>query len=145
MYGTVLNYSTRDSLPGSHINIQEFSPGDKSVTTLTNVRGQFEYYLERNKVYKVSFSTKGRVAKSVELNLQNAPDSLWDDGISMNINMTLFRKIPGVDFSFPQAPIGKCKYDPAFKQLTWDLVYTEVIRGKMKGLLEDYELGQKKK
>lgn len=146
VYGTIRDYSTRDSLPYSQIDIKEIFNGKKHSKVLANGRGRFEFYLERNRVYSASFSSEGRVAKSVEINLLNAPDSLWDDGgVAMNIDMTLFREVPGISFSLLEQPIGKCKYYPATDQLAWDLAYTEKIKGQLEQLLKKYQQAEEAK
>jgi hypothetical protein len=79
------------------------------------------------------------VSKNVTINTSSIPEEERQGGMGMNVEMTLFQELPGVDFKLLQQPIGKSKYDPATKNLAWDLAYTAQIQAEMSRMLKEYD------
>ncbi|HMN04290.1 MAG TPA: hypothetical protein PKD45_01070 [Flavobacteriales bacterium] len=136
LYGTIKSYETRDSLPGASVRLLEQPAGQELLHLVANERGRYELELNRSGLFRLAFSDEGRVAKMVEIDLRDVPDSLWAGGVAMNIEMTLFETLPGVDYSILAEPMGRARYNAELDNIAWDLEYTEGIRQQLKALQE---------
>ena len=137
VYGTVKDYNTSKKLDG--INVTVFKDGVKLSSVVTSANGKYEFNLDYGYEYKLLFDKPGMVGKNVAINTRSIPEEDRVGGLAMNVEMTLFQDIPGIDFKLLQQPIGKSKYDPTTHMLAWDLEYTEQIRSEMARLLKEYD------
>jgi len=138
VYGTVKTYEERDSLPGASIAVCIPGTDGNLVVMNTNHRGRYAIELNRDHVYRLSFSAPGRVGKSVLIDATNIPDSIWGEGFAMSIDITLFKEDPRIDFSILKEDIGRARYDAAQGMIAWDLAYTERIRQQFAELMDRY-------
>ena len=139
IYGTVKDYVTGDSLPGSQIRLREWPSGQELLQLPTNERGRYELTLNKNGVFRLEYGGAGLVAKTVEIDLTGVPDSVWAGGMAMNIEITLFKENPDLDYSVLDEPIGKARYIEQAGRLEWDLAYTEGIRQRLYALKKAYD------
>ena len=95
--------------------------------------------MNRTGIFRLAFADEGRVAKTVEIDLTGTPDSLWIGGVAMNVEITLFEALPGVDYSVLKEPMGKARYNAEQDNLAWDLEYTEGMRQRLEALMEAYD------
>jgi hypothetical protein len=141
VYGTVKDYNTSKKLDG--VTVTVFKDGTKFASVTTSANGKYEYNLDYGYEYKLLFEKPGMVAKNVTINTASIPEAQRVGGLAMNVEMTLFTDIPGIDYSILQQPIGKSKYDPGTQMLAWDLEYTEHMRSELDRLQKEYD--EKKK
>ncbi|MFT3885287.1 MAG: hypothetical protein QM724_07615 [Flavobacteriales bacterium] len=141
IYGTVKDYASAKKLDG--ITVSVFKNGAKLAETVTNASGKYEFNLDYGSEYKVVYTKAGIVSKNISIDTRNIPEEERVGGHGMNIEMTLFPELPGMDFSILQQPIGKAKFDPGTNEVTWDLQYTQQIRSEVDRLMKEYE--EKKK
>ncbi|HRN35433.1 MAG TPA: hypothetical protein PLL18_00780, partial [Flavobacteriales bacterium] len=141
VYGTVKDYNTAKKLDG--VTVTVYKDGAVLNSVVTSANGKYEYNLDYGYDYKIVFSKPGIVGKNVSINTKGIPDEDRQGGLAMNVEMTLFQDIPGIDYSILQQPIGKSKYDPSTGMLAWDLQYTEQMRAELRRLENEYD--QKKK
>ena len=137
VYGTVKDHSTAKKLDG--VKIVVFKNGAKLTEVITNASGKYEVNLDYGADYKLVYSRPDLVDKNITIDTRNIPEEERLGGHGMNIEMTLFGNLPGVDFSILQNPIGKAKYDPGTSEVTWDLEYTNQIRNEIARLMKAYE------
>ena len=137
VYGTVKDYNTSKKLDG--ITVSVLKDGAKFAQVVTSANGKYEFNLDYGHDYKLVFEKPGMVGKNVSINTTSIPEGDRQGGLAMNVEMTLFQELPGIDFKLLQQPIGKSKYDPETKNLSWDLQYTEQIRSEMERLLKEYD------
>lgn len=97
----------------------------------TNERGRYELTLNKEGVFRLEYGGAGRVGKCVEIDLTGVPDSVWAGGLAMQIDITLFKRNPDIDYSVLEEPIGKARYSAQAGILEWDLAYTEGIRQRL--------------
>ncbi|MBP8824518.1 MAG: hypothetical protein KBH07_12830 [Flavobacteriales bacterium] len=139
VFGTVTDYQTGDSLPGTGIIIQNWPRGQEQRRLHADEHGRYEFYLGRGDRFRVSYSRSDRVQKHVEIDAVSVPDSSWHGGMAMEINMTLFKPFPGSDDDLFNEAIGRSRYNPATNLLEWDLAYTERIRKRLGKYMEDLD------
>lgn len=141
VYGTVKDYVSSKKLDG--ITVTVFKNGGKLAEVVTNASGKYEFNLDYGSDYKLMYSRAGMVSKNISIDTKNIPEEERVGGHGMNVEMTLFTELPGIDFSVLQQPIGKAKFDPTTKEVTWDLQYTEQVRAEIQRLMKEYD--EKKK
>lgn len=141
VYGTVKDYVSSKKLDG--ITVTVFKNGGKLTEVVTNASGKYEFNLDYGSDYKLVYSKPGMVSKNISIDTKNIPEEERVGGHGMNVEMTLFAELPGIDFSVLQQPIGKAKFDPTTKEVTWDLQYTEQVRAEIQRLMKEYD--EKKK
>ena len=141
VYGTVKDYATSKKLDG--ITVTVYKNGGKLAEVVTNASGKYEFNLDYGSDYKIVYSKPGMVSKNISIDTKNIPEEERVGGHGMNVEMTLFAELPGIDFSMLQQPIGKAKFDAASKEVTWDLQYTEQVRAEIQRLMKEYD--EKKK
>lgn len=137
VYGTVKDYNTSKKLDG--ITVTVFKDGAKLSSVVTSANGKYEFNLDYGYEYKLLFDKPGMVGKNVTINTRGIPEEDRIGGLAMNVEMTLFQDIAGIDYSILQQPIGKSKYDPATNMLAWDLEYTEQMRAELNRLQKEYD------
>ncbi len=141
VYGTVKDYVSSKKLDG--ITVTVFKNGGKLAEVVTNASGKYEFNLDYGSDYKLVYSKAGMVSKNISIDTKNIPEEERVGGHGMNVEMTLFTELPGIDFTVLQQPIGKAKFDPTTKEVTWDLQYTEQVRSEIQRLMKEYD--EKKK
>ena len=141
VYGTVKDYVSSKKLDG--ITVTVFKNGGKLAEVVTNASGKYEFNLDYGSDYKLVYSRASMVSKNISIDTKNIPEEERVGGHGMNVEMTLFAELPGIDFSVLQQPIGKAKFDPTTKEVTWDLQYTEQVRAEIARLMKEYD--EKKK
>ncbi|MCB0792769.1 MAG: hypothetical protein KDB97_13445, partial [Flavobacteriales bacterium] len=137
VYGTVKDYSSGKKLDG--VNVVVYKNGAKLTEVVTNASGKYEFNLDYGADYKIMYGKSGLVGKNIQIDTRNIPEEERVGGHGMNIEMTLFSELPGIDFAVLDKPIGKAKFDPSTKEVTWDLDYTEQIRNEIARLMKEYE------
>ncbi|MCB9170179.1 MAG: hypothetical protein H6594_07505 [Flavobacteriales bacterium] len=142
VYGTVKDYSSGKKLDG--ITVTVYKNGAKLTDVVTNASGKYEFNLDYGADYKIMYAKPGLVGKNIQIDTRNIPEEERVGGHGMNIEMTLFSELPGIDFAVLDKPIGKAKFDPATNEVTWDLEYTEQIRNEIARLMKEYEDKQKR-
>ncbi len=141
VYGTVKDYVSSKKLDG--ITVTVFKNGGKLAEVVTNASGKYEFNLDYGSDYKLVYSKAGMISKNISIDTKNIPEEERVGGHGMNVEMTLFAELPGIDFSVLQQPIGKAKFDPTTKEVTWDIQYTEQVRAEIARLMKEYD--EKKK
>ncbi|HMN04548.1 MAG TPA: hypothetical protein PKD45_02385 [Flavobacteriales bacterium] len=142
VYGTVKDYNTSKKLDGIVVTV--FKDGVKSNSVVTSANGKYEFNLDYGYVYKIVYEKAGIVAKNVSIDTKGIPETDRAGGLAMNVEMTLFQDIPGIDYSILNQPIGKSKYDEKAGMLSWDLAYTEQMRAELNRLQKEYDEKKKK-
>src|SRR5690606_9856370 len=137
VYGTVKDYNTSKRLDG--ITVSVYKDGALHSSVVTSANGKYEFNLDYGYEYKLLFDKPGMVGKNVVINTRQTPEEERIGGLAMNVEMTLFQDIAGIDYSLLQQPIGKSKYDPSTNMLAWDLEYTEQMRAELNRLQKEYD------
>ncbi len=137
VYGTVKDYVSSKKLDG--ITVTVFKNGAKLAEVVTSASGKYEFNLDYGSDFKLVYSKPGMVSKNISIDTKNIPEEERVGGHGMNVEMTLFQELPGIDFSILQQPIGKAKFDPTTKEVTWDLDYTNQVRSEIARLMKEYD------
>lgn len=142
VYGTVKDYNTSKKLDA--VTVTVLKNGVKSNSVVTSANGKYEFNLDYGYEYKLLYEKAGMVGKNVVIDTRGIPEEERVGGLAMNVEMTLFQDIPGIDYSILDQPIGKSKYDGGQGMLSWDLAYTEQMRAELNRLQKEYDEKKKK-
>ena len=88
-----------------------------------------------DKFYKIVFSSPGYVSKYVTIDLRDIPPAKQVGGFEMNIDISLFKQLDGIDYSLLDEPIGKAKYYAKTGVMVWDMAYTQDMQRKIRDII----------
>jgi len=137
LHGLVSEYFTGDAMKGVQIRLVKDSVDRETVFTTGN--GKYELYLERGYDYQVWFYRSDMVTKHVRIDAREIP--LFPDVpfFDMDLQMTLFTWVDGLDYELFNAPIGLSEYKQSVRNLNWDVDYTERNRRYVDRFMVNYE------
>lgn len=136
VYGTVKDQYTAKKLEDVVVTI--YKNGGKLQEVSSNASGKYEFTLDYGADYKIVYSRIGWVSKNYTVDTRNVPEEQRVGGEGMNVEMTLFQELPGMDFSILQQPIGKAKYSAEKTGLDWDWDYTASVQNEVNRLIKEY-------
>ena len=142
VYGTAKDRTSMKKMDG--VTVTVFKDGVQQSNVITSSNGKYEFNLDYGHQYKLVYSKAGIVSRNVSIDTRNIPDQEKAGGLAMNVEMTLFATLPGMDFSLADQPIGISKFDPATGNLAWDNDYTTQMQSKLDQMFKDYDEQQKK-
>lgn len=136
IYGTIKDQYTAKKLDGVVVAI--YKNGGKLQEVSSNASGKYEFNVDYGAEYKIVYNKVGWVSKNYTVDTRNVPEESRVGGEGMNIEMTLFQELPGMDFSILNQPIGKAKYYAEKSGLDWDWEYTAQIQNEVNRLIKEY-------
>jgi len=143
IFGIVKDYATSKKIPG--VTIKAFENGKLIDTYETKANGKYEFFLDVGKQYELVFSKPGIVTKRVSMDARNIPSEDVGAGFSMNIEMSLFEEMEGLDVSILNQPIGIAKYNANTGALEFDFAYTQKIKDELNRLMKEWAAKSKEK
>jgi hypothetical protein len=139
VYGSVKDHGTGAPLERFLVTAINMRDTADRVMARTNAKGRYELVLHGDKEHVLVYSAVGMLTKYVLLDLRGPDAAQWKDGFGMNINMTLFAPVEGVDFSVLREPVGKCRFDRELAAFGWDGPYAESVRLRLAELMKEVE------
>ncbi|MBL7962428.1 MAG: hypothetical protein JNM31_01165 [Flavobacteriales bacterium] len=136
IYGNVKDQYTSKKLDGVTVTI--LKNGAKLNEVKTNASGKYEVNLDYGADYSIVFNRANYISKNISIDTRNVPEEDRTGGHAINMDMSLFEELPGVDFSLLKQPFGKARYDATKKDLAFDFEYTAQIRNELNRLIKDY-------
>jgi hypothetical protein len=137
LHGVVTDYFTGDPL--REVQIRMVKDGIERETVLTKKDGKYAFVLDRGYTYLIWFYKTGMVSKHVKIDATAIPPLPDVPLYDMDLHITLFEWIEGVDFSIFEQPIGLAEYVHSVRKLTWDVEYTKALRPKVDAAMIQYE------
>lgn len=138
LHGEVTNYTSRTPL--DQVLVRVYRDGVKERSFTTGNGGNYTIDLERDGNYIIRFSLPGHVTKCFAVDTHGAA---WEGDrreVSVDVEMTLFERVPGMDLSFFDLPMGLARFCPTTGFLTWDAEYEERIRPEVGRLMAQVRL-----
>ena len=139
VYGTVRDFTTRDSIPNAIVSILGDGNDKPLIKIVTNARGRYEIGLTEMEPYTIAYSAAGKVGKKVVIDLRGPSKEAWEAGFGMHIDITLLDSLPDVDFSILSEPFGQARYNAESANFEWDVEYTSSMRDRQAALLKTYQ------
>jgi len=134
--GGIKDEDSKQAIEGAKIEILK----DASIikTIYANEKGKFQYFLSPNNEYTIKVSSPGYVSKLISVSTTNVPDKVDVTGnFIVKMQVSLFHKVPGIDFSLLDKPVGSIFYEP--KENNFDFDVDASIGEKMEQLQKQYD------
>ena len=122
LYGIVTEHWSGEPMKGVLVRVLKDSlPLDQNVTGRS---GRYAFYLDRGAVYTVWYSKEGMVTKHVRIDATQVPVFPDVPFYEMDVQVTLFPWIEGIDYSIFDRPLGLASYKHSVRNLSWNVEYT---------------------
>ncbi len=121
VHGIVSDACTREPL--NEVLVRVYKDGVKQEAFTTGNNGHYAVALENGGHYIIRFSVAGRVTKCFSIDTHGPS---WEDDGSLKdleVEMTLFETVPGMDLSFFDLPMGMARFTPMTGFLAWNAEY----------------------
>lgn len=138
LHGEVTAYGSREVL--GDVLVRVYRDGVKEQAFMTDAGGRYTVDLKRGGHYVIRFSRPGHVTKCFAVDTHGAA---WEGdlrSVSVAVEMTLFERVPGIDLSFFDLPMGLANFSPTTGYLSWDKAYEERIRPEVDRLMAEVRL-----
>jgi len=133
LYGVVRDHADNKKIP--NVDILIYENGNKIFERKTSLNGKYDFVLDFDKYYKIVYNYPNYVSKFLTIDVRDVPDIDRKGGFEMNIDMTLFKEVEGLDVSLLEDPIGKAQFDPKRGEMAWDMAYTNMMQKKIRDLM----------
>ncbi|MBK6628681.1 MAG: carboxypeptidase regulatory-like domain-containing protein [Flavobacteriales bacterium] len=133
--GTVTDKFTAAPLADAQVRV--YRNGERVRTLTTGHTGRYELLLDNNADYVIRFVLPGHVTKCFTVTTHGP---IWEGDHSIKevfIEMTLFDRVPELDLTFFDLPMGIARFDPLDGRMDWDEKYDGRIRGEVAALMEE--------
>lgn len=138
LHGEVTDHGTREPL--GEVLVRVYRDGVKERSFTTGPGGRYTVSLERGGEYIIRFSLPGHVTKCYAVDTQGP---VWEGDnreVSVDVEMTLFERVDGVDFALFDMPMGFARFCATTGLLKWDAAYEEGIRPEVERLMAEVRL-----
>ncbi len=131
--GRVYDHWTGAGLEGATVRMN--SDQGFSTELITDENGYYATNLPYDHVIDIAYTHPDKVSKRVQLDLRNIPEADRVSGFRAVVDMRLFAPLPGEDLSFLAEPIGISRYDPATRNMAWDLSVSKPLLTRQEEIL----------
>ena len=103
--------------------------------------GKYSFNLDYNSVYIISYEKGGYVSKKVEVNTITPDKVLANNNFKYKwkTDVNLFKKYPGIDFSFFDEPIQKIFFNKSTRRFIYDDKYAKQIEKELREKMAEVE------
>lgn len=137
LVGAVTEKAT--ALPLADASVRIYKNGEKLRTLTTGSNGRYEVLLDNNADYVIRFALPGHVSKCYTIST-HGPEWEGDRSIKeVYVEMTMLERLPELDLSLFDLPMGIARFDPLNGQVHWDEAYDQRIRPEIAVLMGAYE------
>lgn len=131
--GEVTDLVTRQPL--GEVLVRVYRNGVKEHSFNTGPAGKYNITLQRGGDYVIRFSLPGHVTKCYGVDTKGAAWEGDNRSVSVDVEMTMFERVEGLDLSFFDMPMGLARFCPMTGLLKWDQGYEERIRPEVERLM----------
>ena len=101
----------------------------------------YEFKLEPNEDYTLSFSKSSYLTKIIEINTENVPPKAVVDGLfTYRANLSMLRDFPGIDHSIMDEPVVRIFYVKSTQEFGFDPEYYKIIKKRVEDMQKEYEV-----
>ena len=131
--GEVTDHISRQPLGA--VLVRVYRDGVKEQVFNTGSAGKYNINLRRGGEYVIRFSLPGHVTKCYAVDTRGTAWEGDDRSVSVDVEMTLFEQVPGLDLAFFDMPMGLARFCPMTGLLKWDQDYEARIRPEVERLM----------
>ena len=135
--GMVTDHLTGEAVDGALARL--YKNGVKVDAEVTTGRGRFIFQLDNNAQYIVRVGMPGHVTKCFQI-LTFGPE--WQGAsvvCELDVKVEMVERIPGMDLTFFDMPLGLAKFEPLTGSIVWNKAYEQAIGPKWGSLMLEYE------
>ncbi len=130
VFGAVTNEGSGRNL--GKVTVSLIKDGSKEKEVITANNGKYEFKLDFGHKYLIEFKKEGFASKKLQVDTRNVTEKARKEGgFQMEVGMTLFKKIEGMDESVLDQPIGKASFYEKKSAIDWDYQYTAKVKQKI--------------
>ncbi len=137
IFGVVRDHDDNKKIAGVEIVI--FQDDAKYSSMTSNASGKYEFTISFDHLYKIVYSYPNFVTKFLTIDSRYVPSEEKEGGYEMNIDMTLFKEIEGLDVSILDNPIGKAQFDQNEGRMGWDMDYTRQMQSQINAMMKEHD------
>jgi hypothetical protein len=137
VHGVVTDVDER--LPLEQVLVRVYRNGEVVARTLTGPGGRYSFVLENGAEHVIRFSLAGHVTKCYAVDTRGPA---WEDDarvMGLEVEMTLFPKVPGLDLGFFDMPMGIARFTPMTGYLAWNDTYAMAIKPEVDRLMAEVD------
>lgn len=148
LFGVMADYHSKRPVKSGKVTISN-EKNEVRMIPVDSVGGWIDL-LPCDHLYKIQFTAPGYVTKHIVIDARSIPLEDQLGGFSMDVDITLFKAIDGVDYEILEKPVGISRYDPYTYSIAWDPNQVGRMQDKLKKLMKAYdkhwkELAKRKK
>lgn len=136
--GEVTELNSRKPLSGVLIRI--YKNGEKQHIMDSGTSGRYSVLLDNNASYVVRFSKPGLITKCFSIDTYGP---VWEDDRKVHeleVEMTMFEAVPGLDLTFFDLPLGLARFVPATGMVHWSMRYEKNVMPEVQRLMTEIGL-----
>lgn len=130
---------TEDGRKLSNASVTVYKNGSKVETFKTDSKGQVDVFLDMGANYTVNISSMGMITKKLNIDTRNVPPEDLGSDFPFPAEVDIFQKVPDLDVSILDQPIGIIRYNPSISNFDVDLEHTKRVKSKLEQLQKEYE------
>lgn len=134
LHGTTTDFDGGGPIAEVWVAATDTLDADYVINAQGDRKGRYEMELPYERVYRVTFTKEGHVTKQVIIDLHGSSEKERTAGFTMDLEMVLFERLEGVDYTVCDAPIAVCRYDPRKTEFAWDAAFTRVVKPRLQAL-----------
>lgn len=129
VYGYVKDDNTQQKISNGFVRVS--GSNGTSIDLPFSTTGKFEVDLDFGNQFKISFNAPGYVSKYLIIETDSIPKQDQAGGFGFDIEINLFKKEEGVDYSLFDIPVGIAKYYSSIGEIAFDREYTRKFSAQM--------------
>ena len=138
VHGSVTELFSGQAMPG--VLVRVYRDGVKQHVFHTGLGGRYHVKLDNHAEYVIRFSMEGFVTKCFTIDTRGAE---WEDDSrvkDVEVGMTLFEQVPGLDLTWFDMPMGVARFTPMTGLLSWNSTYEEAITPEVQRLMAEVRM-----
>jgi len=140
--GSIASQTDRSKIVGAKITVKKNGSNFKVVTS--DAKGKFTIKLPGGAIYLLEFSYEDHVTKRLSFNTKHVPPEFMEDGdYIFRFDMSLFRKMEGLDVSILSKPLAELTFNVEENDFVYDKAYTKSVKNQIDKLQADLALLEK--
>jgi hypothetical protein len=135
VHGSVTSFDTRKPMAGVLVRI--YKDGQKQHVLHTGPSGKYNAVLDNNASYVIRFSLPGHATKCFAVNTHGPA---WEDDkriMDIEVEMTMFEKVDGLDLSYFDLPLGIARFTPMTGVVSWNREYEARVKPEVDRLMHE--------
>lgn len=140
--GVISDYYSGEEI--SSVKITATS-GGKTISGVSNEKGEYKMVLEYDKEYTISYSKPGMISKSITINTSGVPDKERQKVPDVSAEITLFKPNDCIKAEMLDKPVGKAIYFADKNAIDWDMTYSMEKLAALNEMLDDCAEQEEKK